>query len=179
MTSRKKLRPRKYDASTVAELAGRGHGAPQIADFLGIHHVSTVRQIAKREGIEIARAKPTIQTIREQIQDMSEREAREHLLFILEEMLGSDNEIADLINRFGIEPSTAKVYAALRRASPRSLSKDQLGAAMAYKAGEISTHSSVAVAITKLRRVLPDNESIITIRGIGYRWEEASAPVIH
>jgi hypothetical protein len=60
---------------------------------------------------------------------MSEREAREHLLFILEEMLGSDSEIADLMHRFGIEPSTAKVYAALRRASPRSLSKDQLGAA--------------------------------------------------
>ena len=115
LTSRNTNRLRKYDACAVAELAGRGHGAPQIADLLGIHHVATVRQIAKREGIEIARAKPTIQTIREQIQDMSEREAREHLLFILEEMLGSGSEIADLMHRFGIEPSTAKVYAALRR----------------------------------------------------------------
>jgi hypothetical protein len=161
LTSRNTNRLRKYDASAVAELAGRGHGAPQIADFLGIHHVATVRQIAKREGIEIAHAKPTIQTIREQIQDMSEREAREHLLFILEEMLGSDNEIAELMHRFGIEPSTAKVYAALRRASPRSLSKDQLAAAMAHKAGQPSSYSSVTVAITKLRRVLPKNERII------------------
>ena len=174
MTSCNTTRLRKYDASAVAELAGRGHGAPQIADFLGIYHVATVRQIAKREGIEIARAKPTIQTIREQIQDMSEREAREHLLFILEEMLGSGSEIADLMHRFGIEPSTAKVYAALRRASPRSLSKDQLGAAMAHKAGQPCSCSSVTVAITKLRRVLPEGERITTLWGIGYRWEEAS-----
>jgi DNA-binding response OmpR family regulator len=174
LTIRHSNRLRKYDASAVAELAERGHGAPQIADLLDIHHVATVRQIAKREGIEIARAKPTIQTIREQIQDMSEREAREHLLFILEEMLGSDSEIADLMSRFAIAPSTAKVYAALRRASPRSLTKDQLGAAMAHKAGQLGACSTVTVAITKLRRVLPKDERIITVWGIGYRWEEAS-----
>lgn len=135
----------------------------------------TVYEIAARHGIDVRKGRrDDFRAVRDQVADMRPLEAVEHLLYLVEELLGSDDDIAVTQERLGVGRAPAKAYLALSRAAPRALTATQLAAAIAVVRDDPPDPKHVAVVICKLRKALPARERVVNIHGTGYRLERTS-----
>lgn len=165
----------KTDPGKVADietLARQGLTSGQIADVMGMARRQTVTEIAARHGIVLQQRRQGLGTLRDQVQDMRPVDAVEHLLYILEEILGPDAEVAEAKDRLKMTPTTARIYCALRRAAPRAVSHAQVQLVATARYADPAAPTVVATHISRLRRVLPPDEAIRNVWGLGYKWEQ-------
>ena len=169
----RKLRE-KQRAADIAALARQGLCSSAIAREIGYANGASVKTVAARHKISLpeGRRGPTHPAIRDQVGDMLPLEAVEHLLFVVEQLLGTPEDLVAAVDRLGVQPGPAKAYLALERAAGRVLTFDALTQAMAFDPTTPPSRSNLANAIAKLRPALPPGESIVTVHGIGYRLEK-------
>ncbi len=163
----------KQRAAEIAALAQQGLCATAIAREIGFTNGASVKEIAARHKISLPQGRPGLVhlAIRDQVGDMLPLEAVDHLLFVVEQMLGTPDDLVATIDRLGVQVGPAKIYLALDRAAGRVLTFDALAQAMAFNPTNPPSRSNLAGVIAKLRQALPTGESIVTVHGIGYRLE--------
>lgn len=161
-------------AADIAALARQGLCSTAIARELGFTNGASVRTIAARHRISLPRSRPgpVHLAIRDQVADMQPLEAVDHLLFAVEQLLGTPEDLVATIDRLGVQVGPAKAYLALKRAAGRVLTFDALAQAVAFDPTNPPSRSNLAGAIAKLRQAMPPGEIIVTIHGIGYRLEK-------
>lgn len=153
----------------IRRMAGDGESRAAIAEDLGASSHS-LDSFAKRHGLDLDRLpRMGLRGIRTQIQGMRPAEAQEHLLYVLELLLGTPADIIDAKRQLGVSTQAAKLYVALSKACPRALSYEAMMQSISIDAVEPATKGTLAVVLVRLRRALPENETIETVWGVGYR----------
>lgn len=84
----------------------------------------------------------------------------------LEEMAGTEPEVAALQHQFGLTPNAARILAALNAASPRMLTKAQLYRVL-YPADDEVEIKIIDVYLSRIRQRLAPG-AIVTHWGLGY-----------
>lgn len=167
-------RKEKQRAADIAALAQQGLCSTEIAREIGFANGASVREIAARHKISLPQGRrgPVHLAVRDQVADMQPLDAVDHLLYLVEQLLGTPEDLVAAVDRLGVRPGPAKVYLALERAAGRVLSFDALAQAMAFDPTNTPSRSNLAGAITKLRQAMPPGETIVTVHRIGYRLEK-------
>lgn len=175
---RKVMQPRTYTSETVEqvrEMAAQGAHPTEIARELGIPR-HQVYNMSKRHSIALPTRTFDYNTIRDQVQDMKPRQAVEHLLYIVEELLGGPQDFVEASEVDGIPRCVVKLYLALYRASPCVLTKEQLLLIVTANPLEPAQLDLVGVKICNLRKYLPPYLVIHNDWGKGYWMEIKDGP---
>lgn len=146
------------------------HGCPPSCQEENLYRTNC-RSPKIRKNKPYAPSEVSIRPVREQIRGMKERDAIEHLLYMIEEISGTKEDFLSVMTRMRVSAALAKIYVYLKRRAPHPVTIDQLVIITAKDPANPPPEESVRIQVLYLRRSLPDNEKIVTVWGQGYRME--------
>lgn len=159
----------KIDRELLETLARSGMTRNEIAEEIGVGP-TTIGVAAAKHGIKLFTKAGRIKTIKDNVQDMKAVDAVEYLLHIVEELIGGDDDF-DACVEAGMPSPLIKTYLALKKASPRTLTHEQLLVIASADSANLALVGIVKTKISQLRKVLGPDETIHTVWGVGYRME--------
>lgn len=155
----------------VSSLAAQGLWTMEIAREMETSHSSVLR-MAKMLGIQISRHadrnESTADIIRREIQDMSQLEAVDFLIWVIDELTSFPEEI-DIPLNVDLTPTPTRLLAYMLRHQGRVLSKRQIHEALYASDSNAPEIKIIDVYVCGIRKVLPPHVKIETEWGKGYR----------
>ena len=170
---REVVRPINPDLLAILERGlSDGSKTIEIAEDLGVSR-ATVYRMAVKAGLQAKRGKICYaETVRRAISDMTQGEAVDYLLEIIEQLIGQSDPIERDVCGVRLTAQQAIIFSMLNRNLNETVALDRLLTAInAGKHDARATGNGVHVQICKIRRLLRDHYRIDTIWGLGFRME--------